>query len=124
MELEERFWSKASWTLDGWGTRESPCWGWLAGKNHDGYGKFGLYGDSLFAHRIAYELERSEIPDDLELDHLCRNKGCVNPWHLESVTHVENMKRTSGYIMTAERKSRISASRMGQNNNPRGFNGN
>ena len=47
----------------------------------------------VMAHRFAYELLVGPIPDDLELDHLCRNTCCVNPEHLEAVTHLENMRR-------------------------------
>lgn len=80
-----RFWSKVEITsLHG-------CWEWTAGKNNE-YGMFWLDRDRR-AHAVAYELVRGPIPHGLELDHLCRNKGCVNPFHLEAVTHQENMRR-------------------------------
>jgi hypothetical protein len=69
------------------------CTLWL-GDTKDGYGV--LYESSkkrLRAHRVAYETARGSIPDGLELDHLCCNKLCVNPDHLEPVTHSENTKR-------------------------------
>jgi len=93
VELEERFWAKAAWSFDGWATRESPCWLWLAATNVKGYGLFRFAGSAVLAHRLAYELEREEIPEGLGLDHLCHNPACVNPWHLEAVTAGVNTDR-------------------------------
>src|SRR6202030_118623 len=67
----------------------SGCWLWLGACNEFGYGKFG----KVKAHRFSYEREKGPIPDGLEIDHLCRNKSCVNPDHLEAVTHGENRRR-------------------------------
>lgn len=71
------------------------CWIWTAGRNRDGYGCFCI-GNSRnrLAHRLSYEFFIGPIPDGLCLDHLCRNRGCVNPEHLEPVTHLENMRRS------------------------------
>jgi hypothetical protein len=55
----------------------------------DGYGKYS----GRQAHRVVYETLAGPVPDGLELDHLCRQKACVNPQHLEPVTHRENMRR-------------------------------
>lgn len=50
-------------------------------------------------HRIAWELKHGQpIPIDKEIDHLCRNRGCVNPEHLEVVTHRENIRRTTSVV--------------------------
>jgi len=70
-------------------------WYWTLSLNHQGYGRCFLAntGNSDFAHRIAYELEHGPIPDGLEIDHLCRIRSCVNPTHLEPVTHRENLMR-------------------------------
>lgn len=65
------------------------CWAWRGTVSADGYGKF--YGRQ--AHRVIYEALVGPIEVGLELDHLCRNKGCVNPGHLEPVTRLENMRR-------------------------------
>ena len=92
--LEERFWPKVRKT-DG-------CWEWLANRTKSGHGHIGTGGANpkkVYAHRVAYELLIGPIPDGLELDHICRNPGCVNPAHLEAVTHRENVLR--GFSPTA-----------------------
>lgn len=61
----------------------------------DGYGKHLFANGETHAHREAYRLWRGPIPDGLEIDHLCRVRRCVNPWHLEAVTHQENVARGS-----------------------------
>jgi hypothetical protein len=71
----------------------TQCWLWAACDDQIGYGLFSLGGKMLKAHRISYVLRNGEIPDGLELDHLCRVRHCVNPDHLEPVTHAENMRR-------------------------------
>ena len=70
---------------------KTGCWVWQRAKSKLGYGRFGTNGG--LAHRIYYERENGKIPDGLELDHLCRNHSCVNPSHLEAVTHRENHRR-------------------------------
>lgn len=73
---------------------ESGCWLWTGTIAANGYGVAHLAdGRSTPAHRAVYEQHVGPIPVGLELDHRCRNKVCVNPAHLEPVTHSENMKR-------------------------------
>lgn len=87
-DLLDRFWSKVD--------KSGDCWEWTNVKNNKGYGRFCLQGKLLMSHRVSYEIIVGKIPDGLELDHLCRNPGCVNPKHLEAVTHKENMRRARG----------------------------
>lgn len=69
-----------------------PCWIWLAHMNK-GYGIIGMRGINYFAHRIAFTLDNETIPDGMTLDHLCKNRACVNPSHLEPVTIKINVLR-------------------------------
>ncbi len=72
---------------------DSGCWVWLRGKSN-GYGVVNVGGkEQRKAHRVAWELVHGPVPDGLELDHLCRNESCINPGHLEAVTHRENCQR-------------------------------
>ncbi len=85
--LLERFWSKVE-------VIGSGCWEWRGGLATNGYGRFNLgNGKSVPAHRITYNLLKGDIPEGLEPDHLCRNRKCVNPDHIEAVTRRENIMR-------------------------------
>ncbi len=97
MSNATRFWSKVDTT--------GECWEWTAAKDRYGYGKFWIDGKRKKAHRVAYELEVGEIPQGLELDHLCRNTACVRPDHLEAVTHKQNTLRGEGLSAQNARKT-------------------
>ena len=72
----------------------SGCWIWTQNISYLGYGVFPVAGiKTRAAHRISYQMHVGKIPKGLELDHLCRVRCCVNPHHLEPVTHAENIRR-------------------------------
>ncbi len=84
---ETRFFSKVVELPNG-------CLQWSASFNRsNGYGQFWVKGKRILAHRFAWELERGPIPKGLTIDHLCRNRGCVNVLHMELVSDVENRRR-------------------------------
>lgn len=74
---------------------EAPdgCWMWTAARFRKGYGAFAYEGRVWRAHRLTYLWFVGPISAALELDHLCRHRACVNPAHLEQVTHRENVLR-------------------------------
>jgi HNH endonuclease len=81
---------------------ETPCWIWQLVKNNHGYGLVNAGPGSMqCAHRVYYEAAHGAIPPDLKLDHLCRVPSCVNPDHLEPVTHAENCRRGRNTKLTA-----------------------
>jgi hypothetical protein len=86
---EQRFWSRVDRSAG-----DDACWPWIGAKTYRGYGAFWDGKKHSNGHRYSYELHSGvEIPDGMQIDHLCRVTYCVNPKHLELVTRKENMRR-------------------------------
>lgn len=75
------------------------CWNWLLSKTTAGYGIERIKNKFVMAHRRYYEEQYGAIPYGLQLDHLCRNRGCVNPEHLEPVTNAVNTRRGCNIVI-------------------------
>ena len=96
-DLAERFWAKVN--VDG------VCWEWEADLSAGGYGRFNTGRRVEATHRVAYKLLVGPIPAKMQLDHLCRNRVCCNPDHLEIVTQQENIRRGYGISAVNARKT-------------------
>ena len=74
---------------------DSPCWTWTGCITYKGYGTIRIKNKNVCAHRCSYEIHKGRIMEGLHIDHLCRNRSCVNPDHLEAVTVAENNRRSA-----------------------------
>ena len=84
--IQERFWSKVLKSDD-----ENGCWEWQA-HTCNGYGRFGLNGKMILAHRFAYEdINKKKIEEGMCILHSCDNPKCVNPAHLREGTYLDNI---------------------------------
>lgn len=83
----------------------AACWIWQGSRTNKGYGRIMRFGKQYHAHRVVWELLVGEVDPDLVLDHLCRERACVNPDHLEPVTNVENVRRGEGVCAQNARKT-------------------
>ena len=84
---------------------ENGCWNWTGPKTNGGYGHTRGVGENL-THSVFYRLIVGDVPDGLDLDHLCRNPSCVNPSHLEAVTHRENCARGIARLVNGDNQRR------------------
>jgi hypothetical protein len=83
LSLEERFWAKVDKTGD--------CWEWTAALNNRGYGRFRMPDGHVTAHVMSFRLTYGPVPTGKEVHHICENRKCVRPTHLQAVTHRENL---------------------------------
>lgn len=83
---------------------KTNCWFWLGGKT-SGYSMFVFNNKTVLGHRWFYEQKNGVIPKGLQIDHLCRNRSCVNPEHLEAVTQKVNLLRGEGACAKNARKT-------------------
>jgi len=88
--FEDRFWAKVDAT--------GICWEWIGARNPAGYGKTWRTDRYVDAHRAAWELLVGPIGQGLNIDHLCRNRSCINPDHLEPVPQWMNVMRAAGSV--------------------------
>lgn len=84
--LPERFWRRVEVGALG-------CWVWTGARTRAGYSSLRWGDETVYGHRLAYEVLVGPVPDGLQIDHLCRTRACVRPDHLEAVTQVENVRR-------------------------------
>lgn len=93
---QARFWAKVE--------KKESCWNWTACRVQ-GYGQFSIGGTRYRVHRISLALAGVAVPEELTVDHLCRNRACINPEHLEVVTNKVNALRGVGSPALNARKT-------------------
>lgn len=86
-------------------TTEAGCWEWIGFLLPNGYGRISWNGEKQYIHRVAYEIFAGPISAGLEIDHLCRNRACWRPSHLEAVTRRVNTLRGESFAATKARQT-------------------
>ena len=84
-------------------SKDNTCWEWTSSKTPKGYGLIEFNGKMIYTHRFIYEYLHGPIPAELEIDHLCSNRACANPKHLEAVLHTENIRRGNSGIINRQK---------------------
>ena len=105
-EPEERFWSKVD--------KSGGCWIWQGTTSNKGYGRYVSRGKHWYAHRLAYIIRFGEIASGLDIDHMCHNRACVNPDHLQEVTPKQNSENRAGPMKNSKTGVRGVHPRRGQ----------
>jgi len=110
MNTEERFLQKV--------VKTDACWFWVGSNNGVGYGEIRVKDKKIYAHRWSYEYYRGAIPDGYQVHHLCNNRSCVNPAHLEIVTPKEHARvdgRTGGTRLDLRKEFCVNGHRYSEN---------
>ena len=97
------------------GESDEDCWNWIGSVNkRTGYGKKQFDGKTLLAHRWMYQNRVGTIPVGMVINHICRNRKCVNPQHLEVVTQAVNCQKGAGTVLNRAHVAEIKAAEAGR----------
>lgn len=86
-------------------TKNGECWQWFGNKDRHSYGKIWIKGKLKTAHRVSYEIFVGEIKEGMAIDHICRNRSCINPKHLRQLTWAQNAMASDGICPTFKKRT-------------------